>query len=288
MSWLVNDFSKTPGKTLRELLDKEDILVMPGAHAPLYAILAKKAGFKAIYLSGGAFSALLGLPDIGLFTLTELTDWARKIYRASGLPMLVDVDTGFGSEFNVARTVREMEDAHAAAIQIEDQVMPKRCGHLDGKELISKEDMILKIRAAKSVKKDLLICARTDANAVYGLDDAIDRAKSYVKAGADIIFPEALKTEHEFKTFARSVDAPLLANMTEFGKTPYYSAEQFRDWGYKIVIFPVTSLRISAHAVEELYAELMSKGTQKDVIDKMQKRKDLYKTIEYDKYGMLI
>lgn len=288
MSWLVNDFSKKPGSILKGLLDKEGILVMPGAHAPIYAILAKNAGFKSVYLSGGAFSALLGLPDIGLFTLTELTDWARKIYRASGLPMLVDVDTGFGSEFNVARTVRDMEDAHAAAIQIEDQVMPKRCGHLNGKELISKADMVLKIRSAKNVKKDLLICARTDANAVYGLDNAIDRAKSYVEAGADIIFPEALKTEHEFKTFARSVDAPLLANMTEFGKTPYYSVEQFKNWGYKIVIFPVTSLRISAHAVEKLYAELIAKGTQKDVIDRMQERKDLYKIIEYDKYETLI
>ena len=288
MSWLVNDFSKTPGNMLKKLLDKEDILIMPGAHAPLYAILAKNAGFKSVYLSGGAFSALLGLPDIGLFTLTELTDWARKIYRASGLPMLVDVDTGFGSEFNVARTVQDMENAHAAAIQIEDQIMPKRCGHLDGKELISKDDMVLKIRAAKSARKDLLICARTDANAVYGLDDAIDRANSYVASGADIIFPEALKTEHEFKIFAKSVDAPLLANMTEFGKTPYYSVDQFKNWGYKIVIFPVTSLRISAHAVEELYAELITKGTQKDIIDRMQKRKDLYKTIEYDKYETLI
>lgn len=285
MSWLIRNKEENPISKLRKILKSDnEILQMPGAHDAMAALLAKKAGFKALYLSGGAFSASLGLPDLGLITLTELTTRTREITRATGLPILVDVDTGFGSVLNVTRTVQEMVEAGAAAIQMEDQELPKKCGHLNGKKLVSTEEMSLKIQAARKANDQIVIVARTDAKSVEGMDAAIERTKEYVKAGADAIFPEALQTEEEFKRFAAEINAPLLANMTEFGQTPYYSAKQFAEWGYKMVIYPVTSLRVAAKAIEDVYQQIRETGSQKDALEHMQTRKELYETIQYYDY----
>ncbi|WP_438319004.1 methylisocitrate lyase [Sporosarcina sp. FA9] len=260
---------------------------MPGSHDAMAALLAKEQGFNTLYLSGGAFSASLGLPDLGLITLTELAMRTREITRATGLPLLVDIDTGFGSVLNVSRTVLELMDAGAAAIQMEDQELPKKCGHLNGKKLVSTEEMVQKVIAARKASPDIVIVARTDAKSVEGIDAAIERAKAYMKAGADAIFPEALQTEEEFRHFAKEVDAPLLANMTEFGQTPYFSAQQFEEWGYKMVIYPVTSLRIASKAISDVYQLIKETGTQKDAIEKMQTRKELYETLKYFEYEEL-
>lgn len=284
MTWLVTSQDKDSGAKLKKLIQKEDILLVPGAFNPMAALIAKKVGFKVVYLSGGALTASLGIPDIGLITLTELSSMVRYIYRASNLPIIVDVDVGFGGVINVARTVKEMEEAGAAAVQIEDQQIPKKCGHLSGKTVIPAEEMAQKIAAARERRENLLIVARTDAKAVSGIGDAIERSKLYVKAGADIIFPEALESEEEFKTFSREIDAPLLANMTEFGKTPYISAQKFKQLGYKIVIFPVTTLRVANKAIEEALQLIMEKETQKSMLDKMQTRKELYETLRYYDY----
>lgn len=270
-------------QTLKKLLERKEILKMPGAHNALVGMQAKKIGFEALYVSGAAFSASKGLPDLGYYTVTELADYVHNLYGATGLPILVDVDTGFGEVLNLARTVKEMEDAGAAAIQMEDQLLPKKCGHLDGKRLISADDMCRKIEAAVKVRKNLLIMARTDAHSVMGFEESLKRAKMYVNAGADLIFPEALKTEEEFKTFASEVKAPLLANMTEFGKTPYWPASTFEEWGYKIIIYPVTTLRIAMKATEDVLTEIMKTGSQEKLVDRMQTRKELYELLDY--YG---
>lgn len=260
------------------------IIKAPGVFNALVALSAKQVGFDTAYFSGAAFSASMGLPDLGLFTLSELAEAVRTIVRASNLPLIVDIDTGFGETLNVMRSVKELEDAGAAAVQIEDQVMPKKCGHLDGKEIITAEEMIEKIRAAKSVRKEMLIVARTDAKAIAGIGETIRRANLYAEAGADIIFPEALQSEDEFKLAAKEIHAPLLANMTEFGKTPYFSAQQFEDWGYKIVIYPVTALRVAMKAVEGIFRELFERGTQVQWLERMQTRKELYELIHYHDY----
>ncbi len=272
------------GKNLRELLRGDHIIMVPGVFNPLSALLAKKHGFKAIYLSGAALTASYGLPDLGLITLDEMLYMVRKIRSIVDTPLIVDVDVGYGEILNVARTVKEMEEAGAAAIQIEDQEMPKKCGHLGSKKLIPAEEMVYKIRAAVSVRKELLIVARTDARGVEGMVEAIRRAKMYAEAGADIIFPEALLSEEEFKKFREEIDIPLLANMTEFGKTPYITAKEFEEMGYNIVIFPVTSLRMAANAIEDTYRELSKKGTQRDILDRMMTREELYRLINYKKY----
>ncbi|MFC5604776.1 methylisocitrate lyase [Sporosarcina koreensis] len=287
MSWLVRTAGGNPAIEMRRLLKEDGILQIPGSHDAMAAILAKEQGFNAIYLSGAAFSASLGMPDLGLFTITELADRAKQIIRATGMPLLVDVDTGFGSVLNVTRTVHELAEVGVAAIQIEDQDLPKKCGHLNGKKLVSTETMVEKIIAARKADADMAIVARTDAKGVEGIDAAIERARAYMAAGADAIFPEALQTEEEFRKFAASVDAPLLANMTEFGKTPYYSAEQFEEWGYKMVIYPVTSLRIAAKAIQDVYQLIRETGSQKDAVEKMQTRKELYETIKYFEYEEL-
>lgn len=272
------------GKNLRELLRGDHIIVAPGVFNPLSALLAQKHGFKAIYLSGAALTASYGLPDLGLITLDEMLYMVRKIRSTVDTPLIVDVDVGYGEILNVARTVKEMEEAGAAAIQIEDQEMPKKCGHLSSKKLIPAEEMVYKIRAAVSVRKNLLIVARTDARGVEGMEEAIRRAKMYAEAGADVIFPEALLSEEEFMKFREEIDTPLLANMTEFGKTPYITAKEFEEMGYNIVIFPVTSLRMAANAIEDTYRELSKKGTQRDILDKMMTREELYRLINYKKY----
>jgi len=248
------------------------------------ALMARDVGFDALYFSGAAFSAGLGVPDIGIFTLDQLTQAVRDVVRASGLPLIVDADTGFGEPISILKTVRDLEDAGAAAIQIEDQVMPKRCGHLEGKTVVPAEDFVQKLRAAVYARRDALIVARTDSKAIYGMEEAIRRGLMYLDAGADIIFPEALETPEEFRTYADAVGGTLLANMTEFGKTPYLSADQFYALGYKIVIFPVTAMRVAAKATEMALRELYAKGTQAGLLENMQTRAELYRLIEYDRY----
>lgn len=285
MSWLVRQEEEHPTTKLRSLLtSNEGIIQIPGAHDAMAALLAKEQGFNTLYLSGAAFSASLGLPDLGLITLTELAARSKEITRATGLPLLVDIDTGFGSVLNVTRTIQELVDAGVAAVQMEDQDLPKKCGHLNGKKLVSTDDMVEKILAARKASPDIVIVARTDAKSVEGFDAAVERAKAYMQAGADAIFPEALQTEEEFKRFAKEVDAPLLANMTEFGQTPYFTAQQFEEWGYKMVIYPVTSLRIAAKAIENVYSLIKETGSQKDALEQMQTRKELYETIKYFDY----
>lgn len=270
-----------------ELIRKPEILKIPGAHDPMAGLVAKQVGFQALYLSGAAYTASRGLPDLGMIHSQEVAERARDIVRATNLPLLVDIDTGFGGVLNVVRTAKEMVEARVAAVQIEDQQLPKKCGHLNGKNLVSVDEMVQKIQAIKEVAPTLVVVARTDARAVEGLDQAIDRIHRYVEAGADVIFPEALIKEDEFKKVRDSIDIPLLANMTEFGKTPYYTAEEFQDMGYRMVIYPVTSLRVAAKAYARVFEEIMVKGTQKDSLGDMQTREELYDAIGYFDYEAL-
>ncbi|MCY4653658.1 MAG: methylisocitrate lyase [Dehalococcoidia bacterium] len=269
---------------MRQLISEDGALPVAGVYNPLSALIAEQVGFRALYFSGAAFSASLGIPDIGLFTLDELSTAVRWVTRATSLPLIVDADTGFGEALNVFRTVNDIEAAGAAAIQIEDQVMPKRCGHLEGKQIVSAEEFVAKIRAATEARNSSLIIARTDSKAVYGMDDAVRRGHLYLEAGADIVFPEALESEVEFAEYARRVDAPLLANMTEFGKTPYLTVQQFHALGYELVIFPVTSLRIAAHAMNRAMSETLTLGTQENLVGDMQTRAELYELIRYSEY----
>jgi methylisocitrate lyase len=273
------------GARLKKLLSRKGATAVPGVFNPAVALLAEEAGFECLYLSGAAFANSMGLPDLGVTTLTEVAEAASRISAAvSWLPLIVDVDTGFGETVNVSRTVKEMERAGASAIQIEDQVMPKRCGHLDGKEVIEPVEMAKKIIAAKAAAKTgLVIIARTDAAATEGIDAAIERAKLYQKAGADVIFPEALRSREEFVEFGRKVGGPLLANMTEFGKTPYLSLSEFSRLGdgYKLVIFPVTTFRIAMKAMRDALRELTRSGTQKAFLEKMMTREEFYELTDY-------
>jgi methylisocitrate lyase len=273
------------GARLRKLLSRKGATAVPGVYNPAVALLAEEAGFKCLYLSGAAFANSMGLPDVGVTTLTEVAEAASRISAAvPSLPLIVDVDTGFGEAVNVSRTVKEMERAGASAIQIEDQVMPKRCGHLDGKEVVEPVEMAKKIIAAKAAAKaGLVIIARTDAAATEGIDAAIERAKLYQKAGADVIFPEALRSREEFVEFGRKVKGPLLANMTEFGKTPYLSLSEFSRLGdgYKLVIFPVTMFRVAMKAMRDALRELTRSGTQKALLEKMMTREEFYELTDY-------
>jgi methylisocitrate lyase len=286
--WLSNGDSNAPaGERLAELWRAPGTLQIPGAHNALAALLAKRAGFKALYLSGGALSASLGLADLGILGLDELCFFTRAIVRATELPLLVDADTGFGGVLNVMRTVRELEDAGAAAIQLEDQALPKKCGHLTDKRLVAPEEMAAKVNAARRASRNVRIIARTDAAGVEGFDQAVKRAQLYVNAGAHAIFPEALTSAGMFRGFAREIPAPLLANMTEFGRTPYFTAQQFEEFGYKMVIWPVSSLRVAAKAMESLYATLAREGSATAMLDRMQTRAELYQTIGYEDYEAL-
>ncbi len=271
---------------LRKLLDDDETYMVPGVYNPFTALLAEKEGFKAIYLSGAALTGSLAMPDLGLITLSELVFFTRLISRVASIPLIVDADTGYGEVLNVARAVRELEDVGAAAIQIEDQVMPKKCGHLSGKQLVDSMDMAKKIRAAVEARKskDFIIIARTDARNVIGFDEAVERGKLYVKAGADVIFPEALESIEEFKMYVEEVKAPILANMTEFGRTPYITFSEFRDAGVKFVIFPVTVFRANAKNAIEIFRLLKKEGTQKNFLDKLMERKEFYRIINYVKY----
>jgi len=275
------------GERFRSLLGDRAILQLPGAHNGLAALQAKAAGFKALYLSGAAMSASMGLPDLGIITVDDVAFFIRQIARATRLPLLVDGDTGYGEALNVMHMVRTFEEAGAAAVHIEDQVLPKKCGHLNDKKLISVDEMAAKVAAAASARQHLIIIARTDAAASEGLEGAIARAERYLAAGADAIFPEALHNEDMFREFARRIKAPLLANMTEFGRSPFFSAKKFEEMGYKMVMWPVSSLRVAAKAQEELYNTIRRDGSTEAMLSRMQTRKELYESIEYSKYEAL-
>ena len=260
---------------------------MPGVFSAITAKLAQEAGFDALYLSGaGVTNSLTGYPDIALLTLTEMAQQARYVARAVSLPVIADADTGYGEILNVARAVEEFEHAGLAGIHLEDQVAPKRCGHLDGKQVISAADMTKKIKAAVRARSDsdFFLIARTDSRSIHGLQDAIDRANRYIDAGADAIFPESLQSAEEFAAFAAQVHAPLLANMTEFGKTPLISVSEFAAMGYAMVIFPMTAFRMMMKSAQQTYSELKQHGTQAALLDQMQTRKELYALIRYDDY----
>ena len=263
------------------------ILQLPGAHNGMAALQAKAAGFEGLYLSGAAMTASMGLPDLGIITVDEACFFIRQIARASGLPLLADGDTGYGEALNVMHMVRSFEDAGAGAVHIEDQLLPKKCGHLNDKKLADPRDMAAKVAAARKARRHLVIVARTDAAASEGMDGAVARAKLYLEAGADAIFPEALNTAEMFREFARRVEAPLLANMTEFGRTPFFTASEFEAMGYKMVIWPVSSLRMANKAQAELYAAIARDGGTHGVVDRMQTRAELYATIGYHDYEAL-
>ncbi|MEH7463547.1 methylisocitrate lyase [Bacillus thuringiensis] len=289
MAWVVNKQSTQEelANRFRTLVEAPEILQIPGAHDAMAALVAKNTGFSALYLSGAAYTASKGLPDLGIVTSTEVAERARDLVRATDLPLLVDIDTGFGGVLNVARTAVEMMEANVAAVQIEDQQLPKKCGHLNGKKLVSIEEMQQKIKVIKEVAPSMVVVARTDARAVEGLDASIERAIAYIEAGADAIFPEALQSEEEFRLFTKKVTVPLLANMTEFGKTPYYTAEEFANIGYQMVIYPVTSLRVAAKAYERIFQLIKEEGSQKEGLADMQTRSELYETISYHDFEEL-
>lgn len=273
------------GRRLREAWTNRPI-ALPGVFSALVAKLAERQGFQAVYLSGAALSASAGLPDVGLLTLSEFVDAARTITQATSLPLLCDADTGFGEALNVERTVRLFETAGAAGIHLEDQELPKRCGHLSGKTLVEPEAMARKIRAAVAARHDpdFVIVARTDARGVTGFDDAVRRAHQYLAAGADAIFPEALESADEFGAFARAVKAPLLANNTEFGRSPNLDFRAFADLGYRMVIYPVTALRMALRAAEKVFADIQQKGHQRDCLPEMMTRAELYELLDYQDY----
>jgi methylisocitrate lyase len=275
----------SPGRRLRQAWQKEPIAV-PGVWSALVARLAERQGFQAVYLSGAALSAAAALPDVGLLTLTEFVEAARVIAQATPLPLLCDADTGFGEALNVERTVRLFEGAGAGGIHLEDQQLPKRCGHLSGKVLVEAEVMACKVRAAVAARQDpdFVIVARTDARGVSGFDDAIRRAHLYLDAGADAIFPEALETPDEFAAFARAVKAPLLANMTEFGRSPNLDFVALAAMGYRMVLYPLTALRVALRAAQEALAEIHQRGHQRDCLARMLTRKELYELLNYAGY----
>jgi len=272
----------------RKSIESGSITTLPGAFNPLTARLIQDiGGFDGVYVSGAVLANDLGLPDIGLTTLTEVAQRAGQIARATDLPVLVDADTGFGEPMSAARTVAALEDAGLAGCHLEDQVNPKRCGHLDGKEVVDKEVMVRRISAAVNERRDpnFIICARTDAAGVNGIDDAIDRAKAYAEAGADLIFTEALYRPEDFEKFRVAVDTPLLANMTEFGKTELLSAQQLEDLGYNAVIWPVSSFRVAMGATEDFLRDVQETGIQTDWLERMQHRSRLYELVRYEEYN---
>ena len=290
MTYLVAaDLPREPaGDRLRALLARPGILQMPGAQNGMAALQAKHEGFEALYLSGAAMTASMGLPDLGVITVEEVCFFVRQVTRASGLPVLVNGDTGYGEALNCMNMVRNFEDAGAAAVQIEDQLLPKKCGHLNDKKLAEPHDMATKVAACARARRHLLVLARTDAAASEGMEGAVARAKLYMEAGADAIFPEALHDAEAFREFARRMPGvPLLANMTEFGRTPFFTAAEFEAMGYKMVIWPVSSLRVASKAQAELYAAIKRDGGTQNKIDAMQTRKELYATIDYHAYEAL-
>ena len=271
---------------LRAALKSGKLLRFPGAFSPLVSMLIERQGFEGVYISGAVLANDLGLPDVGFTTLSEVSQRGRAIARATELPAIIDADTGFGEPMNAARTVQELEELGLCGCHFEDQQNPKRCGHLEGKSLVSAADMSKKIRAAATARRDsnFVLIARTDARASEGLDGAIARAKAYVGAGADMIFPEALADESEFEKFRKAIKVPLLANMTEFGKTRLLTTKKLTNAGVNVVIYPVTSLRLAMKAVEEGLAILKRKGTQESLLKQMQTRAELYELLRYKDY----
>lgn len=286
---IADDLPDEPaGVRFRRLLDRPEILQMPGAHLGIAALLAKKQGFEALYMSGAAMSATMGLPDLGMITVDDVAWHVRQVVRASALPVLVDGDTGYGEALNVMHMVRTFEEAGAGAVHLEDQLLPKKCGHLNDKKLAGAEDMAAKVAAARKARKNLVIIARTDAAASEGIDGAVARARLYLEAGADAIFPEALTTREMFVEFAKRMPGvKLLANMTEFGRTPFFTAAEFQEMGYAMVIWPVSHLRIAARAMEDLYVAIRKDGGTQNMVGRMQTRAQLYETIGYHDYEAL-
>ena len=284
-------YSTTPAaekrRLFRERLATGELLRFPGAFNPLSARLIERKGFEGVYISGAVLAADLGLPDIGLTTLTEVAGRGQQIARTTELPAIIDADTGFGEPMNVARTIQTLEDAGLAGAHIEDQINPKRCGHLDGKAVVDENTAIKRIRAAVDGRRDpnFLVMARTDVRAVEGLDAATDRARALVDAGADAIFPEALRTLEEFAAMRAAVDVPILANMTEFGKSELFTTDQLRDVGVNIVIWPVSLLRIAMGAAGRALDTVDTEGHLTGKLDEMQHRADLYDLIDYEQYN---
>ena len=274
-------------RLFRERLATGELIQMPGAFNPLSARPIESKGFGGVYISGAVLSADLGLPDIGLTTLTEVAGRAAQISRMTDLPTLVDADTGFGEPMNLARTIQTLEDAGVSGLHIEDQVNPKRCGHLDGKVVVDDDTMIKRIHSAVSARRDpnLLIMARTDIRSVEGLDAAVERAKKLVDAGADAIFPEAMKDLSEFAAIRAAVDVPILANMTEFGKSELFTKQQLADVGMNIVIYPVSFLRLAMGAAMRGLDALLETGTLHSVVPEMQTRAELYELLDYEAYN---
>lgn len=272
---------------LRAALKSSKLLKFPGSFSPFVSLIIEKTGFDGIYISGAGLANDLGLPDIGLTTLTEVSHRGRAIARVSELPAIIDIDTGFGEPMSVTRTVQELEDFGLCGAHLEDQENPKRCGHLDNKSLVDSSIMARKIKAAGEAKRDpnFLIIARTDARASEGLEKAIDRAKSYVDAGAEMIFPEALADIKEFEKFRKEIKVPLLANMTEFGKSKLLTASELESLGYNLVIYPMTNFRLAMKAIEDGLVTIKNEGTQESLLEKMQHRKRLYEIVRYEDYN---
>jgi len=280
--------AQSAGSRFRALIERPGILQMPGTHNGHASLQAKAAGFDAVYLSGAGMSASMGLPDLGVITVDEVCFFVRQVARASGLPVLVDGDTGYGEALNVMHMVRAFEEAGAGAVHIEDQLLPKKCGHLNDKKLADPHDMAAKVHAASRARRDLFIIARTDAAASEGMDGAVARAKTYLEAGADAIFPEALNNAEMFREFARRMPGvKLLANMTEFGRTPFFTASEFQEMGYRMVIWPVSAFRVANKAQEKLFAAIKRDGGTQNMVGEMQTRTELYKTIGYHDYEAL-
>lgn len=276
---------------LRERLNQPGIIMLPGAFNAITAKLAEATGFEGVYVTGaGLANGMTGYPDIGMLTMTEVVQFAGYIADAVEIPVLCDADTGYGEALQVVRTVQQFEQAGVAGIHLEDQLSPKRCGHLEGKQLVTVEEMQAKIAAAITARQNpaFLIIARVDARGVTSMEDAIKRAQAYIEAGADMIFPEALQSQEEFEAFAKALpNIPLIANMTEFGQSPYLSAQDFEALGYKIVIFPMTTFRVMMKAAKDALTELRQTGSQKGFLDKMQTRQELYQLIDYPAYARL-
>ncbi|MEL6363364.1 MAG: methylisocitrate lyase [Pseudomonadota bacterium] len=281
---------KTPTEkreAFRDLLEDGRLHQVPGAFSPFVAQMIERKGYEAVYIGGAMLTADLCLPDIGVATLSEFADRGEQIARVTDLPAFIDIDTGFGEPMSAARTVRMLEEKGLSGCHIEDQVMPKRCGHLDGKEIVETDVMVQRVRAAVDAKRDpnFVVIARSDARAVEGLDKAIDRMRAYVDAGADMIFPEAMASEKEFEAVREAIDVPILANMTEFGKSRLLTRKELEDLGFNLVIYPVTTFRLAMHAVEEGLDHIKEAGDQNAILDRMQHRKVLYDYLRYEEYS---
>ena len=285
MAWMIDGITANdPVSDLKALLKSGEAVPVPGVTDPLTSIIADRMGFKCLYFSGAAFSASLGIPDIGLFSIDQLIDSVKWITRSTNLPLIVDIDTGFGDVVNVIRVIKELEYLGVAAVQLEDQVSPKRCGHLDGKQIVSEQHFVEKLDAALEARENMLIIARTDSRDVYSFDESIKRGILYRDSGADVIFPEALENIDEFKQYAMRINAPLLANMTEFGKSPLLSVKELGDIGYNLVIFPATGQRAALGAVKRVFTDIKETGSQIGSISGMMDRSEIYNLIDYDDF----